>query len=91
MSFLSGPVASRFWRMTAVCALTTASSSSRWFTWASSASEMSSANVTVALYFVISPNCLSMMSLMASDRPSPVSSSAVQPAMPMTVMMKRFL
>ena len=45
----------------------------------------------MALYLVILPNWLSMMSLMASDSPSPVSSNAVQPAMPMTVMTKRFL
>ena len=42
-------------------------------------------------YRKISPNCLYTMSLMESCRPKPVSSSAVQPAMPVTVMKKRFL
>ena len=37
------------------------------------------------------PNCLDTMSLMESFRPKPVTSSAVQPATPMTVMKKRFL
>ena len=80
-----------FCRMTSVCAVTSEPSSSRSSIRRCSSLDRSSASVTTALYFVISPNCLSIISLMALDNPRPVSKSAVQPAMPMTVMTKRFL